>query len=140
MSHEPVKSFRAVSASSERTFGLVVGGLFALIAIWPAIWRGAPLRIWLLVPAVLIVVLAVVAPRILRPLNRGWFRLGLLLHRIVNPIVMGLLFFAAIVPMGFVLRKRGIDLLRLRLRPDVTSYWIERDPSSAASASLTKQF
>ncbi len=140
MSHEPIKSFRAVSASSERRFGLVVGGLFALIAVWPAIWRGAPLRLWLLVPALLLVALAAVLPRTLGPLNRAWFRLGLLLHKIVNPIVMGLLFYVGVVPMGFFLRKRGIDLLRLRPQPEADTYWITRDGAPTTAASLTKQF
>ena len=140
MSHEPIKSFRAVSVSSERTFGLVVGGLFALVAVWPAVWRGAPIRFWLLIPALVLVGLALVAPNVLRPLNRAWYQLGLLLHKIVNPIIMGLLFYAAIVPMGFLLRKRGIDLLRLRLQPDAKSYWIERTAPGPTAGSLTKQF
>ena len=65
---------------------------------------------------------------VLRPLNIVWMKLGLLLHRIVNPIVMGLLFFGTIWPTGFIMRLRGRDLLRLKREPASDTYWIAREP------------
>jgi hypothetical protein len=79
-------------------------------------------------------------PRSLAPLNRAWFRLGLVLNRIVSPIVMGGLFFCALVPIGWYLRKSGKDLLSLKLDRNATTYWIERNPPGPAPNSLTKQF
>jgi hypothetical protein len=70
-------------------------------------------------------------PSSLRPLNRLWMKLGLLLHRIVNPIVMGLLFYGTIWPTGLVMRMRGRDLLRLKRDPSAASYWIARVPGPA---------
>ena len=81
--------------------------------------------------------LGLVAPRVLDPVNALWFRLGLLLARITNPVVMGVMFFAAVVPIAWLVRRRGHDLLRLQPHPEVNSYWIER---SAEPGSLAKQF
>ena len=73
------------------------------------------------------------APAMLRPLNLLWLRFGLLLHRVVNPIVMGLLFFAVFMPMGLLMRLSGKDFLRLRFRGGDTSYWITRVGSPPGS-------
>jgi hypothetical protein len=67
-------------------------------------------------------------PALLHPLNRLWMKLGLLLHKIVNPIVMGLLFYGTIWPTGLAMRMRGRDLLRLKRDPDADTYWIARPP------------
>jgi hypothetical protein len=67
-------------------------------------------------------------PSSLQPLNRLWMKLGLLLHKIVNPIVMGLLFYGTIWPTGLVMRMRGRDLLRLKREPASDTYWIARAP------------
>ena len=67
----------------------------------------------------------------LHPLNRLWMRFGLLLHKVINPIVMGLLFYGTILPTGLVMRLRGKDLLRLKREPGAESYWIARTPGPA---------
>jgi hypothetical protein len=79
-------------------------------------------------------------PAPLRPLNRLWFRIGLLLHRIVTPVVMGLVFFCSVVPIGLLMRALGKDLLRLRREADAQSYWIEREPPGPARGTMKKQF
>lgn len=137
-SHESLTSFRKVSISSERRFGVTVGLIFAFLAVWPLIRHHHPVRWWLLAVAIILVGLGLAAPKLLAPLNKLWFRLGMLLASITNPIVMGIMYFAAVVPLGWVIRKRGHDLLRLRLDAKADSYWIDRD--QAATASLTKQF
>jgi hypothetical protein len=74
----------------------------------------------------------------LTPLNRAWFKLGLLLNKIVSPIVMGFLFFGVVTPFAWFLR--GKDLLSLKLKPEAETYWIDREPPGPARGSLTKQF
>ena len=68
----------------------------------------------------------------LRPLNRLWLKFGLLLHKVVNPIVMALVFFGTVLPTGLIMRVLGKDLLRLKRQPDANSYWIERRPPGPA--------
>ena len=76
----------------------------------------------------LFLVVAVAAPRLLAPLNRLWYRFGLLLHRIVNPVVMGLLFYATVTPIALVMRLVGKDPLHRAFDPQARTYWIERSP------------
>ena len=83
---------------------------------------------WELVLAGLLLAAALLKASLLNPLNRLWMKLGLLLHRIVNPIVMGLLFYGTIWPTGLVMRMRGRDLLRLKREPTSDTYWIARAP------------
>ena len=137
-SHEDLTSFRQVSAGSDRKFGITVGLVAALIAVWPAIRHHHPVRGWLLVVAAGLITLGVVRPGLLGPLNRAWFRLGMLLSSVTNPIVMGIMYFAAVVPLGTLLRLRGHDLLRLRRDPRADTYWLPRERN--VEASLKKQF
>jgi hypothetical protein len=114
-------------ASSDRTFGLVMAAFFALIAFING-WHAGRLWPWELTLAALFLIASLIKPSVLRPLNVVWMKLGLLLHKIVNPIVMGLLFFGTIWPTGIVMRMRGRDLLRLKREPAANSYWIAREP------------
>ena len=141
-SHESLTSFRRVQASSSRKFGVTVGAILCFLALWPVVRHplvhdGAHPRTVLLAIGVVLVVLGLVAPRVLDPLNALWFKLGMVLTRITNPIVMGIMYFAAVVPLGWLLRRQGKDLLRLRRSAEAESYWIDRtEPASP----LTKQF
>jgi Saxitoxin biosynthesis operon protein SxtJ len=83
---------------------------------------------------------AAVRPHLLAPLNRLWLKLGLLLHRVVTPAIMGLLFYLVITPMGLVMRLRGTDFLRLRRDPRAQSYWIVRTPPGPAPETMKNQF
>ena len=80
------------------------------------------------------------APKLLAPFNRLWARFGLLLHRITSPLVLGIMFFAVITPMGWIMRALGKDLLRLKIDPAATSYWIARTPPGPTPESLKDQF
>jgi hypothetical protein len=124
---------------SERNFGLVFAIVFLFIASLP-ILRGGSLRGWALAVAVGFAVMALLAPAVLRPLNHAWFKLGLALHHVINPVIMGAIFFAAVTPMGLLLRARGKDLLRLRWDRESPTYWIERKRPAPARGSMSKQF
>jgi hypothetical protein len=79
-------------------------------------------------------------PAALRPLNRLWLRFGLLLYRVVNPVVMALVFYSTMVPIGLAMRLCGKDPLRLRREPDAASYWLEREPPGPLPATMKNQF
>jgi hypothetical protein len=124
---------------SDRAFGFVFASVCATIG-GINFWRGHHAWPWWLSAATVFVVLALAYPRALNPLNRLWTKFGLLLHLVVQPVVMGLLFFGTIVPMGFLIRVMGKDLLRLRLDPSARSYWIERNPPGPSPDSFKNQF
>jgi hypothetical protein len=128
-----------VKMGSERSFGLVFAGFFALVGFWPLFGGEAP-RNWALGLGVLFLLLAFAAPKLLTPLNKLWFKFGLLLHHIVNPLVMALMFFVVITPIGLLMRLSGKDPLRLRFDREAKSYWIPRDPPGPAPESLKNQF
>jgi hypothetical protein len=136
---EPVVAHRKVVASSDRSFGLVFAGFFALVAVLPLLHGGA-VRWWALGVAAAFAAVAYLAPRLLRPLNKVWFAFGMLLHHVVNPVVMAVLFYGAVMPMGLVARALGKDLLRLKREPEAASYWIPRDQPAPAPKSMSKQF
>ena len=123
--------------SSDRSFGVVFAGVFALIACWP-LWSAQSPRWWALGLAAAFAVAAVIRPQILRPLNRAWLALGRLLHLVVSPLVMGAIFFLCVTPIGWVMRRRGKDVLSLARRSDLSSYWITRD--RAEPQSMKNQF
>src|ERR1700693_4359254 len=129
--NEPVVSHRKVVAGSDRSFGLVFAAFFAIVALLPTI-HGAQLRWWALGLAAGFAIVAFIAPRVLHPLNRAWLALGLLLHHVVNPVIMAVMFFGAILPMALLLRALGKDLLRLKRDPQAASYWIPREPPAPA--------
>lgn len=124
---------------SERSFGFVMAGFFLLIALWPLIGRSAP-RLWALFVGLAFVAVALLKPDLLAPLNRLWFRLGLAIGRITNPIIMGLLFFAVFAPLGILFRALGKDLLALRFDRDVASYWSVHAAAEGQRSDMRKQF
>ena len=137
--HEDFKRDEHVEGGSDRSFGLVFTVVFAIIGLWPLIW-GADVRWWAMGVAAVFAVVTGVRPVLLAPLNKLWTRFGLLLSKVVSPIVLGLLYFVAVVPTGLIMRMRGHDLLRLKLDPDEESYWIKRDPPGPPPGSLSNQF
>ena len=128
--HESFVRDEVTAPGSDRTFGLVMAGALAVLALFNG-WHHGRLWRWEAAIAALFLAAALLRPSLLHPLNRLWMKLGLVLHRVVNPIVMGLLFFGTIWPTGLVMRMRGRDLLRLKREPSSDSYWIERSPGPA---------
>jgi hypothetical protein len=137
--HEDLRRHDEVKGSSNRGFGLVFAAVFALIGLAPLV-HGQSIRLWSLGVAACFLGAAYGAPRLLTPLNRAWTRFGLLLHGVVNPLVMGLLFFVTITPIGFAMRALGKDPLRLKFDRMTNSYWIERRPPGPAPQSMRQQF
>ena len=126
-------------APSERSFGLLFAAVFFLIALFP-LTGAEPVRRWALALTAVFALAALAAPRTLRHLNRVWFRLGLLLHRIVNPVVLGVIYFGVVVPLGLVMRRFRKDSLNLARDPACASYWIKRTPPGPAPESLKHPF
>jgi hypothetical protein len=129
----------AARPSSNRTFGLVFAAFFALVALLP-ILRGHSIRRWALPVSALFLLTALAAPKMLAPLNRAWTALGALLHAVVNPLVLGILFYLVFTPFGWVLRRMGKDFLRLRHSPGAQTYWIARLPPGPPPESMSRQF
>ncbi len=127
-----VNEHDVVTVGSERSFGLVFATVFAIIGLWPVI-AGANPRWWVLAISLMFIVAALLIPAVLAPLNRVWFKFGLLLGRIVGPVVMALIFFVAVTPTALIFKLRRKDLLRLARQPDAKSYWINRDETVAGS-------
>jgi predicted membrane metal-binding protein len=138
-SHEPSPCQNEVKIGSDRSFGFVFAAVFVVIASLPLV-RGAPVRWWAVALAAAFALAALAAPSLLRPLNRIWFKFGLALHHIVNPILMGAIFFLAVTPMSLVMRALGKDPLRLKLDRRSATYWIPRERPAPAPRSMSKQF
>ena len=114
-----------IKIGSNRSFGVVFFIVFLLIAIYPLINSGE-LRIWSLILSLLFLILGLLNSKILYPLNKIWFKFGLLLGRIVSPLVMALIFFLVVTPIGLLMRILNKDLLNLKLNKSKT-YWIEQN-------------
>jgi hypothetical protein len=137
--HEDYTREEKVEGPSNRGFGLVFTGVFTVIAGWPLL-AGRPVRWWSLAVAACFLGLALIAPGVLTPLNRVWLRFGLLLHRCVSPIVLAVLFFTTVTPIGLLMRALGKDPLRLRFDRETPTYWIERQPPGPAGETMSRQF
>jgi hypothetical protein len=137
--HEDLRREEHVKGSSNRSFGLVFGAFFLVVGFGPMVSGREP-RIWSIALALLIVLVSLLRPRILAPFNRLWLKAGLLLSKVVTPVVMGLLFVTTIVPMGLAMRLAGKDPLRRRRDPGAKSYWIERIPPGPPPESMKNQF
>lgn len=137
--HERVAGDEVVAGASDRAFGLTFAIIFALGGLSPLL-RGRPVRGWALVAAAVVFLVALVLPRGLAPLNRIWLRFGLLLHACTSPVILALVFFTCVTPIGLVRRWLGKDPLRLRLDHDAATYWIERQPPGPVPDTMLRQF
>lgn len=137
--HEDLGSRHEPGGSSDRAFGVVFAVVFALVGLWPLLSGGA-VRPWSLAVAAAFLALALAVPRVLAAPNRWWTRFGLLLGRIVSPVVLGVVFFAVVTPMAIAIRWRGRDPLRLKRSAADASYWIPREPPGPKPDSLNRQF
>jgi len=137
--HENFERNDEPQGASNRTFGLVMAVVFLFLALVPLL-RGRPVRWWSLLAGAVFLLSGVLYPRILGPLNRLWLKFGLVLHAIVSPVVMGLLFYSTVTPIGILFRWLGKDPLRLRLDQNADTYWIERHPPGPAPHTMPRQF
>ena len=119
-----------IKLGSNRSFGIVFFIVFVLIATYPLLNQGE-VRIWSLIISFLFLFLGLLNSKILTPLNKLWFRFGLFLGKIISPIIMGVIFFLVVTPIGLLMRLFGKDVLNLKLNKKKSSYWIEKnDPKS----------
>jgi hypothetical protein len=121
---------------SDRSFGLIVAGGFLLVTFAPWLHHRSA-RWWALLVAVPLATLTIARPRLLRPLNVAWTRLGLMLNRVTSPVILALVFYLAVVPTGLLMRTFGYDPLRRQRIPGAASYWL---PRSSDESSMSRQF
>jgi len=113
-----------VKLNSNRSFGVVFFIVFLLIGLYPLL-KGNDLRIWSLIISFIFLVLGLINSRILTPLNKSWFKFGLLLGKFISPIIMGIIFFIVVTPIGIIMRLFKQDLLNLKFNKKKT-YWIDK--------------
>ena len=118
-----------IKIGSNRSFGIVFFVVFLIIATYPLI-NGDELRLWSLIISIVFLFLGLVNSKILNPLNKLWFKFGIFLGKIISPLVMGIIFFLVVTPIGLLMRLLNKDLLNLRFNNN-GSYWIEKtEPKS----------
>ena len=114
-----------IKISSNRSFGIVFFVVFSLIALYPLTY-GGEIRIWSFIISLIFLILGLLNSIILAPLNKIWFKFGILLGKIASPLIMGIIFFLVVTPIGLIMRLLGKDLLNLKYNKD-KSYWIENN-------------
>ncbi len=124
-----------IKISSNRSFGIVFFIVFLLIALYPLL-KDNDLRIWSLVISFIFLILGLINSKILTPLNKLWFKFGLLLGKFISPLIMGIIFFIVVTPIGIIMRLLKKDLLNLKYNKKHT-YWIDK---SGPKSKMKNQF
>ena len=137
--HETRRRTEDAKLGGDRAFGFAFAAVFSIVALWPLIGGNNP-RMWAGIVAAVFLAVALIRPSLLRPLNLIWFRFGMLLHRVVSPLVLGLMFFASVTPIALIMRLLGKDPLQLKFDPDAKTYWLPRTPPGPEPDSLKNQF
>lgn len=137
--HESFDREEEIKGSSDRGFGFVFAGFFALVALirW---WKEHGGAGWFVAAAAVMLLIALIRPALLAPFNRVWTRLALLLSKIMNPVIMAILFFLVVAPIGLLMRLFNKRPLALGFEPEAESYWIERKPAGPLPGSMKNQF
>ena len=125
-----------IKISSNRNFGLVFFVVFLIVALWP-LKHDEDIRLWSLVLSIIFFILGIFNSKLLTPLNKLWFKFGIFLGSIVSPVVMGLVYFLVVAPVGIFMRLLGKDLLKNNKIKNASTYWIERDKQQST---MKKQF
>ena len=131
-----MKAESKIKISSNRSFGLVFFVVFLIVALWP-LKSGEDITIWSLALSIIFFSLGILNSKLLTPLNKLWFKFGILLGSIVSPIVMGIVYFLVVTPIGLFMRLLGKDLLKKDKVKNVSTYWIKRDKQKST---MKKQF
>ena len=124
---------------SDRNFGFTMAAVSALIGTWGLYKSSSHWPIWLGIAAVFAIV-TLIRPQALGPANRAWLKLGLLMYKVVNPVIMAILFFGMILPIGLLMRMFGKDFLRLARDHQAPTYWLPRTDPRPQSESMKQQF
>ena len=114
-----------IKISSNRNFGLVFFVVFLIVALWPLKYE-EDIRLWSLVLSIIFFILGILNSQLLTPLNKLWFKFGMFLGLIVSPIVMGIVYFLVVTPIGIFMRLLGKDLLKTSKAKNASTYWIKR--------------
>ena len=125
-----------VKISSNRSFGFLFFVVFVAVSLWP-LKSQEDLRLWALILSLIFLVLGILNSRFLTPLNKLWYKFGIFLGSIASPIVMGIVFFMVVTPIGLIMRFLGKDLLRVNKNKIVSTYWINREKQKTT---MKKQF
>ena len=120
---------------TNKSFGIVFFIVFLIISLYPLI-NNEELRLWSLIISFVFLFLGLINSKILTPLNKLWFKFGILLGRIVSPVIMAVIFFLVVTPIGLFMRMIGRDLLNLKFNKN-KSYWIEK---SGPKSKMSNQF
>tara|TARA_B100000609_G_C16966290_1_gene306598 strand:- start:50 stop:433 length:384 start_codon:yes stop_codon:yes gene_type:complete len=113
-----------IKISSNRSFGIVFFIVFLLIALYPLI-HSEEIKFWSIIISLIFLVLGLLNSKILAPLNKLWFKFGIFLGKIISPLIMGIIFFLVVTPIGILMRLLGKDLLNLKHNKN-KSYWIDK--------------
>ena len=124
-----------IKISSNRSFGIVFFIFFLVLSMFPLL-NNENIRIWSLIVSIIFLILGLFNSKILTPLNRLWFKFGILLGNFISPIVMGVVFFAIVTPTSLIMRVLGKNLLNLK-KSNKKTYWIER---SKIESRMNNQF
>ncbi len=111
-----------------RQFGLMVGGVFSVIGLWPVFFRSESPRLWAMILGGLLIVLGTILPRSLKQVYDGWMKLGHILGWINTRIILGIIFYGLVTPMGLVMRLMGKDSMHRAFRQDAATYRVVRTP------------
>ena len=129
------KNLKNIEINSNKSFGVVFFIFFSIVSIFP-LFKDGNIRIWSLIVAIIFLILGLLNSEVLTPLNKIWFKFGILLGKFVSPIVMGVVFFAIVTPTSLIMKVFGKNLLNLK-KVNKTTYWIER---SKIESKMKKQF
>ena len=139
--HEEFSREHAVEAASNKRFGVVVGAIALVFGCARALWHGevGPFSGALIAVGIVLIAAALIKPEVLEGANRGWMKLGLMLHKVTNPVFLGAMYGIAIVPTGLMMRLFGVDPMGMR-RARGNSFWIARQKGGSTAESLEKPF
>ena len=124
-----------IKIGSNKSFGIVFFTVFLIIAIWPLL-NGYEIRYWSLIISIVFLILGILNSKILTPLNKIWFKIGILLGNVISPIIMSIIFFLVVTPTSFIMKILGKDLLNLK-KNTKNSYWIKKQNQNSG---MKKQF
>jgi hypothetical protein len=119
---------QAASRKELRQFGLLVGAVFTVMGLWPLVFRGEPLRLWAVGIGGLLIAFGGILPQLLAPIHKGWMWVGHILGWINTRILLGIMFYALVTPMGIVFRLMGKDTMRRAFAESSTTYRVVRSP------------
>ena len=137
--HENIYRENEIKHNSERAFGVLFALIFMLVGLYP-VFSGGEVTWWPLILAVFFIGATLAFPRLLMPLNLVWIKIGLLLHKVMSPIVMGFIFFVVLTPLGKLMRIFNQTPLRLEFENNLKTYWIARQPPGSKPENMRRQF